>query len=58
METPDSGLRIGPTSTDTQRALAARSPRDAERYSAYQTQLDAGVALLKDLLLEHAAQPI
>ena len=51
VETPGSGLRIGPTSADTQRALAARAPRDAERYSAYHTQLDAGVALLKDLLL-------
>jgi len=52
VETPGKGLRIGPTSADTQRALAARSPRDAERYQAYHEQLDAGVALLKDLLLQ------
>ena len=51
VETPDSGLRIGPTSTDTQRTLAARSPRDAERYAAYHAQLQAGVSLLQDLLL-------
>jgi phytoene dehydrogenase-like protein len=50
-EAPGRGLRIGPTSADTQRALAARSPRDAERYGAYQSQLEAGVTLLKDLLL-------
>jgi phytoene dehydrogenase-like protein len=51
VESPDSGLRIGPTSADTLRTLAQRSPRDAERYPAYQAQLEAGVALLKDLLL-------
>ncbi len=51
VETPDSGLRIGPTGQQTRRALAARSPRDAERYDAFHAQLDAGVALLKDLLL-------
>jgi len=51
VETPDSGLRIGPTSADTQRTLAARSPRDAERYAAYHAQLEAGVWLLQDLLL-------
>jgi phytoene dehydrogenase-like protein len=51
-EAPGQGLRIGPTSADTRRALAARSPRDAERYGAYHAQLDAGVALLKELLLQ------
>jgi phytoene dehydrogenase-like protein len=45
------GLRIGPTSADTLRSLAARAPRDAERYGAYQAQLATAVALLKDLLL-------
>ncbi len=49
-EAPGHGLRIGPTSADTQARLAARSPRDAERYSAYHQQLAAGVTLLKDLL--------
>jgi phytoene dehydrogenase-like protein len=51
-EAPGHGLRIGPTSADTRQRLASRSPRDAERYGAWQAQLDAGVALLKDLLLE------
>jgi phytoene dehydrogenase-like protein len=51
VEAPGRGLRIGPRSADTQSALAERSPRDAERYGAYQAQLNAGVALLKDLLL-------
>lgn len=51
VEAPGKGLRLGPTSADTRRQLAARSPRDAERYDAYHAQLDAGVALLKDLLL-------
>jgi phytoene dehydrogenase-like protein len=50
-EAPGSGLRIGPASSDTVRALAARSPRDAQRHGAYHAQLNAGVALLKDLLL-------
>jgi phytoene dehydrogenase-like protein len=50
-EAPQRGLRIGPASADTQRALAERSPRDAARYGAYHAQLNAGVALLKDLLL-------
>jgi phytoene dehydrogenase-like protein len=44
------GLRIGPTSADTVRHLAARSPRDADRHGAYQAQLATGVALLKNLL--------
>ncbi len=52
VEGPGRGFAIGPTSTDTRRRLAARSPRDAERYGAYHAQLDAAVALLKDLLLE------
>ena len=52
VEAPGQGLRLGPTSADTQRALAARSPRDAGRYEAYHAQLEAGVALLKDLLLQ------
>src|SRR5512139_2857321 len=51
VEEPGKGLRIGPTSADTRRQLAARSPRDAERYDAYHQQLDAGVELLKNLLL-------
>jgi phytoene dehydrogenase-like protein len=51
VEKPGSGLRIGPTSADTRQQLSLRSPRDAERYGAYLAQLDAGVALLKDLLL-------
>jgi phytoene dehydrogenase-like protein len=51
VETPISGLRIGPASADTQRTLAARSPKDAERYAAYHAQLETGVCLLKDLLL-------
>src|SRR5512146_2138944 len=51
VEGQDRGLRIGPTSADTLRNLAARSPRDAERYGAYQAQLATAVALLKDLLL-------
>ena len=50
-EAPGQGLRIGPTSKDTEQRLATRSPRDAERYVPA-AQLDAGVALLKDLLLE------
>jgi phytoene dehydrogenase-like protein len=50
VESPGNGLRIGPTSADTQRALAARSPRDAERHGDYQSQLESGIALLKDLL--------
>src|SRR5262245_3489714 len=50
-EGPGRGLRIGPTSTDTLRHLAARSPRDAERHGDYQAQLATGVTLLKDLLL-------
>ena len=52
VEAPGRGLRLGPTSADTRRQLALRSPRDAERYEAYHAQLDAGVALLKALLLE------
>jgi phytoene dehydrogenase-like protein len=44
------GLRIGPTSTDTVRHLAARSPRDAERHGAWQAELTTAVALLRDLL--------
>ncbi|MEJ0100549.1 MAG: NAD(P)/FAD-dependent oxidoreductase [Pseudomonadota bacterium] len=51
VEAPGRGLRIGPTGADTLRHLAARSPRDAERYGAYHAQLETGVALLKDLLL-------
>jgi phytoene dehydrogenase-like protein len=51
VEAPGQGLRIGPTSVDTLRHLAARSPRDAERYGDYHAQLETGVALLKDLLL-------
>lgn len=50
VEAPGRGLRIGPTSADTRRRLAARSPRDADRYGAYHAQLETGVALLKDLL--------
>jgi phytoene dehydrogenase-like protein len=50
VEGPGRGLRIGPTGADTRRVLAARSPRDAERYDAWQTQLSAGITLLKDLL--------
>jgi phytoene dehydrogenase-like protein len=52
VEAPDRGLRIGPRSEDTQRALALRSPRDADRFAAYHRELDAGVAMLKDLLLQ------
>ncbi|MGC4028069.1 MAG: NAD(P)/FAD-dependent oxidoreductase [Steroidobacteraceae bacterium] len=52
VEGPGRGLAIGPTGADTKRRLAARSPRDAERYDAYHAQLGAAVALLKDLLLE------
>jgi phytoene dehydrogenase-like protein len=52
VEAPDRGLRIGPRSADTHRALAARAPRDADRLAAYHHELDAGVALLKDLLLQ------
>jgi phytoene dehydrogenase-like protein len=51
VEEPGKGLRLGPTSADTRRMLATRSPRDAARYDAFHQQLDAGVALLKDLLL-------
>jgi phytoene dehydrogenase-like protein len=50
VEGPGQGLRIGPTGADTRRYIAARSPRDAERYGAYHAQLETGVALLKDLL--------
>ena len=52
VEGPGRGLCIGPASADTKRALAARSPRDVERYDAWQRQLEAAVALLRDLLLE------
>jgi phytoene dehydrogenase-like protein len=51
VEAPGKGLRLGPTSADTRRHLAARSPHDAERYAGYHAQLDAGVGLLKELLL-------
>jgi len=51
VEAPGRGLSIGPTSADTRRRLAARSPRDAERYGEYHAQLDIAVALLKNLLL-------
>ncbi len=51
VEGANHGLRIGPTGNDTRRTLAARSPRDAQRHLAFTAQLDAGVALLKDLLL-------
>jgi phytoene dehydrogenase-like protein len=51
VEAPGKGLRIGPTGADTRRHLAARSPQDAERHGAFHAQLDAAVALLKDLLL-------
>jgi phytoene dehydrogenase-like protein len=44
------GLRIGPTTADTLRNVAMRSPRDAERHGAYQAQLGTAVALLKELL--------
>lgn len=50
VESPGQGLRIGPTSADTLRQLAARSPRDAERHGAWQAQLETAVALLKNLL--------
>src|SRR5687768_5969749 len=45
------GLRIGPTAGDTQRELARRTPRDAERYDSWQAQLGTAVAMLKELLL-------
>jgi phytoene dehydrogenase-like protein len=45
------GLRIGPTAHDTKRELSRRSPRDAERYDAWQAHLGTAVGLLKDLLL-------
>jgi phytoene dehydrogenase-like protein len=51
VEAPGHGLRIGPTSADTLRVLAERSPRDAQRYGAYHAQLDTAVGLLKELLL-------
>jgi phytoene dehydrogenase-like protein len=44
------GLRIGPTGEHTKRELARRSPRDVERYDAWQQQLGAAVDLLKGLL--------
>lgn len=44
------GLRIGPAAADTRRELARRTPRDAERYDAWQRELDSAVALLKELL--------
>jgi phytoene dehydrogenase-like protein len=50
VEQPGRGLRIGPTSADTKRELAARTPGDAGRYDAYYRQLEAGVAMLKGLL--------
>jgi phytoene dehydrogenase-like protein len=50
VEEPGRGLRIGPTAEDTRRQLAARTPRDVQRYDAYHAQLETGVALLKDLL--------
>ena len=46
------GLRMGPTLEATRRAVAADSPRDAERLSAFHAQLDAAVTLLKQLLLQ------
>lgn len=46
------GLRLGPTLADTCRAVAAAgSSDDAGRLPAFHAQLDAAVALLKDLLL-------
>jgi len=45
------GLRMGPTLEHTQRAVAARSPRDAGRLGAFHAQIDTAVAMLKDLLL-------
>ena len=52
VERPGQGLRIGPTSRDTLRHLAARSPRDAARYNDYHAQLGAAVSVLQDLLLK------
>jgi phytoene dehydrogenase-like protein len=51
VEAPGKGLRIGPTGNDTRRHVAQRSPRDAERHAAFHAQLDAAVAMLKELLL-------
>ncbi len=46
------GLRMGPTLEATRRAVAAHSPRDAERLSAFHAQLETAVTLLKGLLLK------
>lgn len=51
VEAPGKGLRIGPTTADTRRHLAERSPRDAARHAGFHAQLDVAVAMLKDLLL-------
>ncbi len=42
---------VGPTGTDTRRALAGFSPKDADRLGAYYAMLDRVVAFLRDLLL-------
>jgi phytoene dehydrogenase-like protein len=42
---------VGPASADTRRALAAFSPKDADRLSDYYRMLDRVVAFLRDLLL-------
>jgi phytoene dehydrogenase-like protein len=42
---------VGPSSADTSRALAAFSPKDAERLADYYRMLDRVVAFLRDLLL-------
>lgn len=44
------GLRIGPTSADTLRELAQRTPADVPRYQLWQQQLGIAVDLLKQLL--------
>jgi phytoene dehydrogenase-like protein len=42
---------VGPASADTRAALAAFSPRDADRLADYYRMLDRVVAFLRDLLL-------
>ena len=42
---------VGPTAADTHRALAAFSPKDADRLADYYRMLERVVAFLRDLLL-------
>ncbi len=45
-------LALGPTPRDTARALAALSPRDAERLPAFEAMLEQGADLIRKTLLQ------